>query len=176
MSCHIRDPKIYEKDNRYYMVLGARSMDDQGCVLIYEGTDLKDWQYKMCITTNESFGYMWECPDLFDLDHQQFLLTCPQGLPHVGYRYENVYQSGYFPIEIDFKNQTYTLKDFRELDYGFDFYAPQTFEDEQGRRILIGWMGLPDIDYTNPTCERGWQHALTTVSYTHLTLPTTPYV
>lgn len=161
MSCHIRDPKIYEKDDRYYMVLGARSMDDQGCVLIYEGTDLKDWQYKMCITTNEPFGYMWECPDLFDLDHQQFLLTCPQGLPHVGYRYENVYQSGYFPIEIDFKNQTYTLKDFKELDYGFDFYAPQTFEDEQGRRILIGWMGLPDIDYTNPTCERGWQHALT---------------
>ena len=29
-----------------------------------------------------------------------------------------------------------------ELDNGFDFYAPQTFIDEYGKRILIGWMGL----------------------------------
>ena len=47
------------------------------------------------------------------------------------------------------------------FDRGFDFYAPQSFEDESGRRILIGWMGIPDADYTNPTEEAGWQHALT---------------
>ena len=52
---------------------------------------------------------------------------------------------------------------FTEWDKGFDFYAPQTFTDEQGRRILIGWMGLPDIEgeYSNPTVGDGWQHALT---------------
>ena len=47
---------------------------------------------------------------------------------------------------------------------GFDFYAPQTFEDAKGRRILIGWMGLPDVEeeYTNPTAkDEGWQHCLT---------------
>ena len=43
-----------------------------------------------------------------------------------------------------------------------DFYAPQTFEDEQGRRILIGWAGIGDAPYDNePTVEKGWQHALT---------------
>ena len=26
------------------------------------------------------------------------------------------------------------------VDYGFDFYAPQTMETEDGRRILIAWM------------------------------------
>lgn len=31
----------------------------------------------------------------------------------------------------------------------------------KGRRILIGWMGLPDVDYTIPTVENNWQHALT---------------
>ena len=41
-----------------------------------------------------------------------------------------------------------------ELDNGFDFYAPQTFIDEYGKRILIGWMGLPDT----PTDEEGWAH------------------
>ena len=46
---------------------------------------------------------------------------------------------------------------------GFDFYAPQTFTDVQGRRILIGWMGMPDADeeYVNKTIEEGWQHCLT---------------
>jgi beta-fructofuranosidase len=33
-----------------------------------------------------------------------------------------------------------------ELDRGFDFYAPQTMIDPQGRRIMVAWMGLPDID------------------------------
>ena len=27
--------------------------------------------------------------------------------------------------------------------------------------IMAGWMGLPDIDYTNPTVEEGRQHAFT---------------
>lgn len=31
---------------------------------------------------------------------------------------------------------------------GFDIYATQTFQDEQGRRILIGWMGIPDANMT----------------------------
>ena len=33
---------------------------------------------------------------------------------------------------------------FDELDRGFDFYAPQTMGDPKGRRILVGWMGLPN--------------------------------
>ena len=161
MSCHVRDPKIYQKKDTYYMVLGARDLSSKGCVLIYESKDLKQWNYKMRIQSKEAFGYMWECPDLFDLNDKQFLITCPQGVAQEGYRFENVHQCGYFPLSIDFETETYELKEFHELDYGFDFYAPQSFVDEQGRRIMIGWMGLPDIDYTNPTTQRGWQHALT---------------
>lgn len=161
MSCHIRDPKIYKKDGIYYMVLGARDLSSKGCVLVYESKDLKNWSYLMRLSSQQDFGYMWECPDLFDLDDQQFLITCPQGVAQEGYRFANVHQCGYFPVSIDFKHKTCEFQEFHELDYGFDFYAPQSFEDEKGRRILIGWMGLPDIDYTNPTTEYGWQHALT---------------
>lgn len=160
MSCHVRDPKIYKEGNHYYMVLGARDRASHGCVIVFESTNLKDWSYHMRFE-KENFGYMWECPDLFDVQGEKYLITCPQGLSQEGYHYQNVYQCGYFPIQVDFNHKTYTLKDFVELDYGFDFYAPQSFEDELGRRILIGWMGLPDIDYTNPTTENGWQHALT---------------
>ncbi|WP_304645677.1 GH32 C-terminal domain-containing protein, partial [uncultured Dubosiella sp.] len=76
-------------------------------------------------------------------------------------KYENIYQNGYFLLDGKMKEGTEIAAPFAEFDHGFDFYAPQTYRDEKGRRILIGWMGLPDTDYVNPTVERGWQHALT---------------
>ena len=44
-----------------------------------------------------------------------------------------------------------------ELDYGFDFYAPQTVQNSD--RILFGWVGLPDLTY--PTDEFKWHSMLT---------------
>lgn len=160
MSCHVRDPKIYKENHKYYLILGARTKDSVGCVLIYESDNLKDWTYKTRLTTSKTFGYMWECPDLFKIDSQKILITCPQGVEQQGYKYENVYQNGYFLVEGNIETNL-SLSQFYELDNGFDFYAPQTFEDNNGRRILIGWMGLPDIPYTNPTIQYKWQHALT---------------
>ena len=52
----------------------------------------------------------------------------PQVLESEEFKYQNIYQSGYFRIDIDLKAKTYSLGEFVELDYGFDFYAPQTFE------------------------------------------------
>ena len=51
----------------------------------------------------------------------------------------------------------------RSLFSGRDFYAPQTFLSEDGRRILIGWAGLPDTEKThrNLSVANGWQHCLT---------------
>ena len=77
-----------------------------------------------------------------------------------GWDFANVYQSGYCLMKGDFTG-AYSLGPFKEYDRGFDFYAPQTFEDRDGRRILIGWMGMPDCDYINPTVSRGWQHCMT---------------
>ena len=162
MSCHVRDPQIFEKNDNYYMVLGARDLDDIGCILIYQSKDLENWDYHMTLTTPEKFGYMWECPNIIEISGQTFLICCPQGVEQQGIDYANIYQCGYFPLELDLEKKEYKFGDFIELDRGFDIYAPQTFLDENNRRILIGWMGIPDADYTNqPTIDKGWQHALT---------------
>lgn len=161
MTKHVRDPKIFNENNFYYMFLGARNREDKGLVLVYKSSDLKDFSYFMTIESVENFGYMWECPDYFKLNKQGILICCPQGVEKEDFKYQNIYQAGYFPINMDLENKKYELGDFYELDYGFDFYAPQTFEDEKGRRILIGWMGMPDADYTNPTTKYKWQHCLT---------------
>ncbi|MDO4554874.1 MAG: glycoside hydrolase family 32 protein, partial [Lachnospiraceae bacterium] len=152
-SCHVRDPKVWLEDGVWHMVLGARTRESQGCVLYYESADLKTWTYKKRLTVQD-FGYMWECPDEFVIDDRRYLSISPQGLSHKEYCHQNVYSSGYFMVEEQ-------LTDFEEWDYGFDFYAPQTFESDDGRRILYGWMGLPDCPYENPTVELGWQHCLT---------------
>lgn len=177
ISCHVRDPKILKKDGRYYMALGARDQNSEGLVLIYRSDDLTSWSYLGRISAQPPFGYMWECPDLFFLDGELVLICCPQGVAREGINYANVHQCVMMRIDADFEAGRFTVKEslpaagaprFFSVDRGCDFYAPQTFLDEKGRRILISWMGIPDADYTNPTTEAGWQHALTLPRELHL--------
>lgn len=154
-SCHVRDPKVWFEDEKWHMVLGARTRDDKGCVLFYTSDDLENWQFSHYDTTN-NLGYMWECPDVFSVDDNKFLSISPQGLKHYETRFQNVYQSGYFKYDSNLDENN-----FYEWDYGFDFYAPQTFETPDKRRILVGWAGIGDIPYSNPTTELGYQHCLT---------------
>jgi beta-fructofuranosidase len=157
---HVRDPKVWKENGIWYMVLGARLQDDSGAVLFYESDDLRHWTFLKMVSTQKPFGYMWECPDYFTLDGQAVLSLCPQGLEAEEFRYQNLYQSGYFLVSGELR-EAQSFRPFAEWDYGFDFYAPQTFEDERGRRILIGWSGMPDHPYDNPTAEFGWENALT---------------
>lgn len=171
---HIRDPKVFEHEGVFYMILGARSRDNLGRILLYRSTDLSAWTYQgIFLAGNEDQGFMWECPDYFELNGTGILLFSPQGLLPETYAYHNPHTVGYltgrvnwqeqaFKVEADQTNEAETWAGFTELDHGFDFYAPQTFEDESGRRILWAWMGIGDTEpeYSNPTVARGWQHAM----------------
>lgn len=161
LTLHVRDPKVWKENDMYYMVLGARAKEDKGVVLLYCSDDKRNWHFQNSITTEQKFGYMWECPDLFELNGQKILSISPQGLEMEGRNYQNIHQSGYFLLQGDITSN-YALQNFKEWDRGFDFYAPQTFLDEKGRRILIGWAGIPDEKgYNNPTVKQDWQHMLT---------------
>lgn len=162
LTCHVRDPKVWKKNGRWYMVQGARTKEDQGVVLLFTSGDGVKWFCTHRLKSPKPFGFMWECPDLYELDGYTVLSISPQGVEADGLRWNNVYQSVTTFLNGDFR--TASVNDtFRELDGGFDFYAPQTFETEDGRRIQIAWMGMADVDefYTNPTAEDGWQHVLT---------------
>lgn len=80
LTCHVRDPKVWKMDGKYYMVQGARTLEDRGEVLIFQSEDKIHWTHCNTITTPEIFGYMWECPDLFEIDGQWFLCVSPQGV------------------------------------------------------------------------------------------------
>lgn len=166
-SGHVRDPKVWRHQDAWYMVLGARDLQDRGKVLLLRSDDLRSWQLRGEIAGSQlngigDFGYMWECPDLFTLDGVEVLICCPQGLEAQAERYLNVYQAGYFTGKLDYQRATFDHQDFHELDAGFEFYAPQTTLAEDGRRLLVGWMGVPeqDEDY-HPTRQYGWIHTMT---------------
>ena len=153
-SCHVRDPKVWEENGHYHMVLGARTLDAEGCVLYYTSDDLVNWEYEKTVFGSDG-SYMWECPDEFSVGVHRFLSVSPQGIPHERYTFQNVYSAGYFNIDGG------KPENYHEWDSGFDFYAPQTFDAPDGRKILIGWEGIGDIPYFNPTVSLGWQHCLT---------------
>jgi beta-fructofuranosidase len=181
LSNHIRDPKVFYTDTGVGMLLGARDNEDTGLALFYETPgrdDFKNFKYKKSLRTPAPLGYMWECPDFFTLKEGEeeigVLNVAVQGIHQAfsfcekagDYRYQNQYQSGYFITESDLiqKDEAITMVngDYHEWDYGFDFYAAQSFEDEKGRRILWGWAAMIDTDYTNePEIVTGVQHVLT---------------
>lgn len=165
-TAHFRDPKVWKHNGNWYMIIGAQTSEEQGCAVLYQSTNLTDWsQVGELANSNESnlnLGYMWECPDLFHLDDVDVFLFSPQGIESDGMYYNNVYQSGYLIGELDYEQAELKHGSFIELDRGFDFYAPQTTLDQHGRRLLIGWMGVPEQnEKDHPTREYKWIHNLT---------------
>ena len=163
MGQHVRDPKVWSEDGIFYMVLGARTVDDLGAVLLYKSTDLNNWTYVSTPAGHENdMGFMWECPDLLQVDEERIFIFSPQGMEPEGLKYQNVYQCGYAMASLNEDKKVLNLGKFEELDRGFDFYAPQTFEAPDGRVMMFGWVGVPDAHmHVNPTVENGWQHSLT---------------
>ncbi|HZG73479.1 MAG TPA: sucrose-6-phosphate hydrolase [Chondromyces sp.] len=158
---HFRDPKIWEQDGKFYCVIGAQRKNETGCAVIYQSSNLIDWEFQGELQTKlQDFGYMWECPDYFEISGKGIFVFSPQGVEPSGDQYQNIYQSGYIAgAPLDLASVAFEHGEFREIDRGFDFYAPQTTAGPDGRRILVGWMGLPEIEY--PTDQNGWAHCLT---------------
>lgn len=157
-TAHFRDPKVWRQDGAWWMVLGAQTEALQGTVLLLRSDDLSDWQLVAPILTAGRHGYMCECPDLFDLDGQSLLLFSEQRAAEDDRPASNI--AGWVAGEIDLPSGTYRHGSFQRLDHGRDFYAPQSFLHPDGRRIMLGWMGLPEQD-SAPSIAQGWFHCLT---------------
>ena len=161
---HCRDPKLVRHGDHWLMLLGAQEETQagklRGRLAIYRSSDLYQWDY-VGLYGDElgQFGYMWECPDLFELSGQLLGIICPQGIESGSPYHKVPHHNGYVKANLSEQDEL-TLTDFATLDHGFDFYAPQSTEAPDGRRLLIGWMGLPD-EIKQPTAEDNWLHQLT---------------
>lgn len=158
--CHLRDPKVWRQGETYYMVLGSRSRSDRGQALLYRSANLLDWEFVSVLAQgDERLGFMWECPDLFALEDKHVLIVSPEGMKPEGDLYHNKSQSGYMVGHFDEVRGVFEPGDFHLLDYGFNFYAPQTTLDDQGRRVMIGWMSSWDEE--KPEGAHQWAGTMT---------------
>lgn len=162
-TAHFRDPYIFIKDEIYYMMVGIQNNDLKGKIIIYKSKDTMKWELLGELKTSmQDFGYMWECPNMINIDEYKYaFIFSPQGLDSEEFKYQNIYQSGYVIGDLDLNEVSLkSHSEFRELDMGFDFYAPQVFS-HNGQNIMIGWVGMPDKDGEYPTAENGWIYSLT---------------
>ncbi|WP_163538765.1 glycoside hydrolase family 32 protein [Gracilibacillus sp. YIM 98692] len=157
---HFRDPKVWKHEDYYYCVLGSKTKNEKGQILLYRSKDLLDWEFLNIAAKGEgNFGFMWECPDIFRLNGYDFLVMSPQGVHPEGSLYHNLHQAGYVYGKLDYSTGKLDHGSFHLLDYGFDFYAPQTTIDEKGRRIMIAWMAMWESEM--PEQDNHWSGAMT---------------
>lgn len=95
------------------------------------------------------YGKMWECPDFFSLGNRQILMVSPQDMRAKGYEFHNGNNSIFIYGYYDKATYHFEREKVTSVDYGLDFYAPQTLQTVDGRRIMIGWMQSWDAKLTN---------------------------
>ena len=90
-------------------------------------------------------GNTWDCPNFIHTDNADVLIINPTGIKPHGKMYLNKYISGGFVGKLDYNTGKFKQSGpFGLLDYGFDFYVPQTVKTPDGRYVVIGWLGMPD--------------------------------
>ncbi len=161
-TLHVRDPKVWEQDGLLFMLLGARNTSDQGLCLLYQSTDGLSWSLRQAINSQYPFGYMWECPNIVQMEEGDYIAFSPQGLPRTHNKWHNLCQAGYIALpQSVLQTVEVDERDFVEWDHGHDFYAPQMFQDDLGRWILVGWLGGFDRHYQSAPDGLEWCHCFT---------------
>lgn len=113
----------------------------EGRLLIYRSDDLVTWELAGTVE-RDGLGWMWECPDWFEVDGTGVLMVSPMGL----------LDDGAAPTDMaicmlaDFDEDTCRMAladSYQFFDYGLDLYAPQSALDAEGRRTVIAWLRMP---------------------------------
>ncbi|WP_254279734.1 GH32 C-terminal domain-containing protein [Haloarcula marina] len=156
-----RDHCVWKEGETWYQLIGSGIDGEGGAALLFESTDLVEWEYCRPLLTGDwrKTGPMWECPELLRFDDGALL--------HVS-DYAKV---AYFVGEYDEATHAFDPSDDGLLDHGV-FYAPQSFEDDDGRTIMFGW--LKEERDAEAQWDAGWSGAMSLPRVVSLTDEGTP--
>lgn len=155
-----RDPFLFAQDGMLYMLVGGRGFNGHGRLLIYRNAHPEDpaarWEFVQVLAENDgSLGSMWECPGLFTLDGRTVLVISPQFVHQsADDRYHCGNDTAALIGQWGGPGTPFVRQADTPLDSGLDFYAPQTMETPDGRRVLIGWM--QNWDHCYPPEDAPW--------------------
>ncbi|HEP1826420.1 TPA: glycoside hydrolase family 32 protein [Streptococcus suis] len=136
-----RDPKIFEKDGHYYSVVATKHKDGVGCIVLLGSPNLTDWQFESIFLKGQAHqGHVWECPDYFEVDGQEYLIVSPMRYQKEDNDFININSNIFVTGHVDWDKKVFVADSFKEIDHGHDFYAAQTTEGPEGERVMIAWM------------------------------------
>lgn len=143
-----RDHTMWNDGEFWYQVLGSGD-GVRAVAPLFRSRDLLTWEYLGRLiqsddTVNEQ---LYECPDFFASNNKHVFITSPLPMRRV------IYMSGTF----DGRTFTPATRDY--VDHGVSFYAPQSFTDAHGRRIMIGW--CQEQRHESACRAEGWQGVMT---------------
>jgi beta-fructofuranosidase len=129
-----RDPFVFHDGQKTFLVAGGHlAKNGEAAVNIYEAKNigLTQWIYRG-VLFHVPDAPTAECPNFFRLGNEWVLFVSPYGRVQ--------YFTGHFDeAACRFYPQTQGF-----LDYGSSFYAPNTMQVPDGRRIVWGWLnGFP---------------------------------
>ena len=136
-----RDPKIWqEPDGSYSAVLVGQGKTEGGAALLFHSPDGFHWEYVTILDASRGeYGVMWECPDFFELDGKQVLMVGPMEM-----QARDEFHNGHCVIAFigsyDPVSHRFAREEVQLMDEGIDFYATQTMQAPDGRRIMTAWM------------------------------------
>ena len=153
-----RDPKVFrDEEGKYLCVVGGKNEKGLGEILLFASDDGFNWHFRSVLATNDGeYGCMWECPDFFMLGEDAVLITSPQDMAAKGLDYHSgngtLCQIGTY----DRAAGIFKRCSAQTIDHGIDFYAPQTMQAPDGRRIMIAWMQNWDTCNTSGYRDLPW--------------------
>jgi beta-fructofuranosidase len=143
-----RDPFVFHDKKKTFLVTGGnlnRAAGGHATVNIYEAENagLTQWKYRgVLFEDTDPSARTAECPNFFELGDQWVLFMSPYGKV----RY---YVGDFDETTCRFRPRTRGL-----VDCGPNFYAPNTMQVPDGRRLVWGWVtGFPG--------GHGWNGCLT---------------
>lgn len=151
-----RDPKVmwYEAGKKWIMTLAT-----QDRITFYSSPDLKGWTKESEFGKDlGNHGGVWECPDLFPLQHEGktvwvLIVSINPGGPNGGSATQ------YFTGSFDGKTFVADSRREKWIDYGPDNYAGITWSGTGDRKVFIGWMN--NWQYANQVPTEKWRGAAT---------------
>ena len=139
-----------------------KEKDESGAIVVFRSNNLEQWTFVSKLDSSHgTLGKMWECPDVFTLDGKQVIIISPQEVKgDSNNQLHDGNNSVYLTGEIDKEKFVFTRDRRPEndetvalLDYGIDFYAPETITTVDGRQVLIAWMN----NWTSCNVPKGYE-------------------
>lgn len=165
-----RDHCVWREGAVWRQLVGSGIRGRGGTAFLYESEDLRSWDYVGPLFIGDASvgdpaatdwtGTMWECVDLFRTGSGTLgspSRTSGASAPDVlvfsawndGDTRHPLYWTGRYA------GDSFEPAQLHRLDYGGRyFYAPQSFVDESGRRVMFGWMQEGRSDAA--MVEAGW--------------------